>query len=144
MLEVYFNLWSLAAYIALIWTSDPAWICRLPAATPNTFTAAVDHGWTMMASGCVKNSQNNKGHLPSTCVYKFLSPPVHQVCVFSLGCHWKVCPIKDATRAGQSSKKTQQFSSFVSLASTEQIFSCHWGPTFFFSFEIGAGQTGTS
>lgn len=49
--------------------------------------------------------KNNKGRLTPTRVYKFLSPPVHQVCVFSLGCHWMVCPIKDATRAVSESQK---------------------------------------
>lgn len=48
--------------------------------------------------------KNNKGHLSSTRVYKFLSPPVHQVCVFSLRCHWKVCSIKNTTRAGRSER----------------------------------------
>lgn len=133
-LEVCFNLRALAAYTTPFWTPNRLWVCALPAVTPNTFYSRsgpwMDHDGPRM---CREQSRIIK----ATRVYKFLSPPVYQVCVFSLGCHWKVCPIKDTTRAGHSSRKTQQLSGIVPLACTEQIFSCHWGPTFFFLLNSG-------
>lgn len=76
--------------------------------------------------------KNNKGHLSSTRVYKFLSPPVHQVCVFSLRCHWKVCSIKNTTRAGRSERPRSSLA--LSLQPLRDKYFPATGPHIFFSF----------
>lgn len=64
--------------------------------------------------------KNNTGHLTSAHVYEFLSPLVHQACVFfqSSG-NERFAPLE--RHPGRSERKTQQLPSFVPLASKEQV-----------------------
>lgn len=107
---------------------------QLPAVTLRHFHSSSGPWMDHDGQDVWRTVKNNKGRLSSTRVYKFLSPPVHQVCVFSLRCHWKVCSIKNTTRAGRSERPRSSLA--LSLQLLRDKYFPATGPHIFFSFSF--------
>lgn len=94
----------------------------------------MDHDGPRM---CGEQSRKIKAaSLLHVCTNVYRRQSIKSVFSHSAATEW-FAPLKTPPGRCQSRRKTQQLSGFVPLASTEQIFSCHWGPTFFFLLKSG-------